>query len=395
MMPSTALQVNSGLNWNILLNFQAWVLILVFLGFIGVFVWRRIGPGFPGIARGTHQITTLYSGRYFEELTGNLVEFTDFLLGPEYQRAFLDYASKALPGLTKFATTRVSSNPTAASASTNPGPAATRGKGSRAPNPGTPTQSAAAQVQASRTTTMLARYPTDDLKSFTDHGFTLTNFGSLRMILNGVRTSTGRHVLLTFVSNERSFPEDYVAVNQKPGFNILNLDFMNKGRLTGYDYELPERWDVPRIGKCKVHIYFPIAIDQQTMSPIPTNLGELKQVAKLSMFARFTWEVQTAFNEKDKVIDEKETEIRRLRGENSALATMVDAAHAGVAAFSTETGKPLTAGPVQSQRQIDAFIYVLAAVIGGFGGQYLAIQPVIGSTVAVMLAAIGLFIARR
>ena len=341
MTPASPLQVSlPPLNWSLLLSWQSWALVAVVVVVLVVSIWRRLGPGFPGIVRGVHTVVPVYEGKYFEDITGNLVEFTDHLLAPEFQQGFSDYVRRNAPVIAKFAE-----------------------------------QTGGAKQDVDAITRMLLG------QEF------ITKFGGLRLAVNGVRTITAKHVFLTFYDAARVIPNDYVQIKEHASISWTSLDWSNRGLILGYDQLLSQKWVIPEIGSIHVHVFFPLPMG--ATNPIPASQDALKQIAKLALYARFTYEIDETLRAKDKELGEKEVQIRELERKAAALQTMVDAAKEAMAGFSTGDGKPTPLSSLgQSSNAIDAMISVFATLIGGVAAAQLnfdVLAGTVGSLVAVTL----------
>jgi len=335
-MEPSALQLPP-LNYSLLLSWQAWALVAIVVAIIVVSIWRRLGPGFPGIVRGVHTMVPVYEGKYFEEITGNLVEFTDHLLAPEFQAGFADYVRRNAPVVAKFA----------------------------------------------EQTGGVKHDPAAITKILQGEEF-ITKFGNLRLAVNGVRTITSKHVFLTFYDASRVFPNDYVQIREHASISWTSLDWSNRGLIIGFDQVLPQKWVIPEIGSMHVHVFFPIPME--STNPIPQNQEALRAIAKLALYARFTYEIDETLRSKDKELGEKELQIRELERKMAALQTMLDAAKEAIAGFSTGDGKPAQLTVGEKSTAIDAMISVFATLAGGLVAEQLN-QDVLAWTVGALVAA--------
>lgn len=346
MTPSATLQLLPPLNYDLLLSWQSWALVGVVVIILVVSIWRRLGPGFPGVVRGVHTIVPVYEGKYFEDITGNLVEFTDHLLAPEFQQGFADYVRRNAPVIAKFAE-----------------------------------QTGAERQDVSAITKMLLG------QEF------ITRFGSLRLAVNGVRTITAKHVFLTFYDASKVFPNDYVQIKEHASISWTSLDWSNRGLIIGFDQLLPQKWVIPGIGSIHVHVYFPIPM--ASTNPIPASQDALKAIAKLAIYARFTYEIDETLRSKDKELAEKEVQIRDLERKMSALQTMVDAAKEAIAGFATGDGKPAQLNIGEKNTTIDAMISVFATLIGGLAAEQFGFDVLAGTMGSLLAVTLILQLLRR
>ena len=347
MMSSASLQLLPQLNYGLLLSWQSWALVAVVVVILVVSIWRRLGPGFPGIVRGVHTIVPIYEGKYFEEVTGNLVEFTDYLLAPEFQQGFADYVRRNAPMVARFAE-----------------------------------QTGAAVQDPAAVTRMLQG------QEF------ITRFGDLRLAVNGVRTVTSKHVFLTFYDASKVFPNDYVQIKEHASVSWTSLDWSNRGLIMGFDQLLPQRWVIPGIGSIHVHIFFPVPM--AAMNPIPSSQESLRSIAKLALYARFTYEIDETMRAKDKELGEKESQIRDLERKVAAMQTIVDAAKEAIAGLSTGDGKPVQLNTGQGGgNAVDAMVSIFATLVGGVAAQQFNFDVLTGCVGALLAATVVLQLLRR
>ena len=340
------LQILPPLNWTLLLSWQSWTLVAMVVAVLVISVWRRLGPGFPGVVRGVHTMVPVYEGKYFEDITGNLVEFTDHLLAPEFQEGFADYVRRNAPVVAKFAE-----------------------------------QTGGTRQDPEAITQMLRG------QEF------ITKFGNLRLAVNGVRTVTSKHVFLTFYDAGKVFPNDFVQIKEHASLSLTSLDWSNRGLILGYDQLLAQKWMIPNIGSIHVHVFFPVPMSAG--NPIPSNQESLKAVAKLALYARFTYEVDTTLRAKDKELGEKEMHIRELERKAAALQTMVDAAKEAMAGFSTGDGKPAKLPAEQGSTAVDAMVSVFATLVGGLVAEQFNFDVLAGTVGTLVAATLVLQLLRR
>jgi len=256
-----------------------WILLFLLVFIWLLTVWRSIAPGWRGVSYGVYKLIIKFGPKFYRTIHGNLTDITDFELGPHYLEEYRKYALENIQTLLK--------------SELNPE----------------------------------QRKDLEKLRDKLKQPLTTENFRCI-----GVRTGKAKHLFLTILNPDHSFPGDYALLESKAKFSLSLLDFANRGTIIGRGYTLPSEK-----GKPFLHIFLPEPITNpiEDSKSLEARLAELEDLAKLPTIVRPTVQLQQQLKAKDQLVKTYDLTLKRVLAEANKLKNQLDLARRAL------TQKPL------------------------------------------------------
>jgi hypothetical protein len=279
------------------------VAVMIFLS-----IWKNISPAAPGIPLGYYEILGRYAGgNLMKRIQGTLVDATQIFLNPEVEPKFKKYIIRNLE----------------ASSKGNPG----------------------SELQALKTA--FSRYPLGN---------------ACRIIVTRDRFWT-KHVMIQWGYVDKPLTE--YAMHEERGKFTFSAGLISRGVITGAIKTLPDPWEIPKLGKCRVHLFLPDAGRGEHFTAPPSWL------AKIALYTPSVVEMSELMESKDEMIRDLHRQVSDLSRMVAGAATGRDAFIKILSIFSTE-GKP----PEEIESMIrpfsmgDAVKIGIPAAIGAYLANY-------------------------
>ena len=312
-----------------LYGFYAVVAGVAFL--IALSFWKNIAPAAPGVILGYYEILGRYGGgSLMKRIQGTLVDSTHIFLNPEIEPKFKRYIIRNLDALSKK-------------------------------NPGSPSELRSLRSQ-------LIKYPLRKV---------------CRIVVTRDRFWT-KHVLVQWGYVDKPISE--YAMHEERGKFTLSSGLITRGIITGALKTLPEPWEVPNLGKCRVHLFLPDAKRGEHFTAPPVFL------AKIALYTPSVVEMNELLESKDEIIRDLRRLVAEVGEEVSRASTRRDAAVKALKGLSMEKAGEIEALGERRMSIEDLILIGGPAGAGAYIANYLGYEWLYGALAGLIA---GYFLYRR
>jgi len=256
--------------------------IAVVAGLIALSFWRNISPAAPGVILGYYEVLGRYAGgSLMKRIQGTLVDASHIFLNPGVERKFKERVLAYMESLS------------------------TKG------NPENP---------------LISPSELKNLKkSLKDYSLS----DACRIIVTRDRFFT-KHVLIQYGYVEKPITE--YAMHEERGKFTFSSGLISRGVITGTIKSFPDPWEIPKIGKCRIHLFKPdVPPEEKEKASNPPEW-----LAKIALYTPSVAETAELLESKDEQIRDLHRQLAEMVKLVAASATSKDAYLKILACFSTE-----------------------------------------------------------
>lgn len=186
-----------------------------------------------------------------------------------------------------------------------------------------------------------------------------------------MRQLFSKHLILQYgrLKDLTSYASQEIGSSTKFTFG---LGFLSRGLITGAMTTLPQKWQVYRLGKVRVHLFCP-----DDPSDLEVKMPD-EMIAKVAVYAPATVELNAMLRAKDEQLREKDRKIEEMGRQMSAMATELDAYRTIIRTFTTDGVSPKE---IMMAKKLDAFdiiTLIFPTAAGYYVAEFLEISPILG-----------------
>ena len=301
-----------------------WIIVAAFAVFVVLWLLSVLLPGFPGVAYGTWEVRTL-DGQEEESYTGNLVDCTQYFIGPAVWARFKPILSRLVEeALEKDAP-----------------------------------DAAKKELQA-------LRAELNDAKDELAPQRHIRVLGLRHWVVH-------KDVFIQFSAVDRDL--DRIAFREK-GFKFTLKGIMTKHILQGYAHTIPDKLKVPNVGSVTAHLFSPITAG---------SVAFPKSVERLALFVRPVVEKEERLEILEVKVDAHEKKAKDAKDSAAALAMSETEMDRMLTELRTEPGEKVHV-PRTKTSLLHVAVMVFAIAAGHFIGAYFGVNPLAGAIVAFIVA---------
>ncbi|MHA1711564.1 MAG: hypothetical protein ACTSUS_05820 [Candidatus Freyarchaeota archaeon] len=183
--------------------------VIAVAGVVALSFWRNISPAAPGVILGYYEVLGRYTGgSLMKRIQGTLVDASHIFLNPGVERKFKERVLAYVESLSRK---------------------------------GNPEGSLISPSEIEGLKKSLRNYPLSK---------------ACRIIVTRDRFFT-KHVLIQYSHVEKPVTE--YAMHEEKGKFTFSSGLISRGVITGTIKSFPSHWEIPKIGKCRIHLFKPDA----------------------------------------------------------------------------------------------------------------------------------------
>ena len=301
--------------------------LVAIVALIVLMIWRTISPAAPGINLGYYEVVGKYAGgKYAKRIKGMLVDSTRLFINPDMEPEFKRALVRSIDIIAK------KSN--------------------------------------------LDEAHLKEIKDFKDK-LSQEKLSDLVRIIVTREMLFSKHVLVQWHYVKSPLTE--FAAHEEGSKFSLSVGPTSQGIITGHMTTLPTRWELPRLGKCTVHMFKPDPLktsEETTEAP--------SYLAQLALFAPALVETEELLKSKDDQLKEKDRVAGELRKQLSAKTVAEDAAKSAMSAFSP-SGQPVESLIPKRIDVVDIISLLLPTILGYYGTVQAKVEPTLGVILGLLI----------